>query len=138
MMDGIRVGVLRRRFAAAAGLTVVIGLWSRQLPGVPGSVGDLLWSTMVFFLVCAGWPRAGRCRSGAVALTISWVVELTQLFHPLWLDRIRGTTVGHLVLGSTFVWTDLLAYAAGVATGIVISRLLLPPIPSRQVPPLRR
>lgn len=137
-MDGIRVGALRWRFTAAAGLTLLVGLGARQLPGAPEWVGDVLWSTMVFFLVCAGWPRAGQWRCGAVALTVSWVVELTQLFHPLWLDRIRSTTVGHLVLGSTFVWTDLPAYVAGVATGIVISRLLLPPTRSRHVPPLRR
>jgi len=138
MLDGTRVGVLRWRFTAAAGVTVVVGLGSRQLPGAPEWVGDLLWSTMVFFLVRAGWPRAGRWRCGAVALTVSWLVELTQLYHPPGLNRIRGTTVGHLVLGSTFVWTDLLAYAAGVATGVVINRLLLTPIPSQQVPPLRR
>jgi len=129
--EGTRTGVLRWRFTATAGMTVVLGVASRHVPGVPDWVGDLLWSTMVFFVVSAFWPRAGRWRCGAVALTISYLVELTQLYHPLWLDRIRGATVGHLILGSTFSWTDLLAYTAGVGTGVALTWALLPWSPPR-------
>lgn len=125
-LNGTRTGVLRCWFTAAAILTVAVGLASRHVGGVPQWVGDLLWSTMVFLLVSAAWPRGGRWRCGAVALTVSWLVELTQLYHPLWLDRVRGTTVGHLVLGSTFLWTDLVAYIAGVAAGIMLTWPLLP------------
>jgi hypothetical protein len=50
--------------------------------------------------------------------------RLTQLYQAPWLNAIRGTTLGHLVLGSTFSWTDMLAYTVGVATGATIEYFL--------------
>lgn len=122
---GARAGLRRWRFAAAAALTVILGLASRQLTWVPLWVGDLLWSTMVFFLVSVCRPSGGRWRCGAVALAISYLVEASQLYHRPWLDSIRGTAAGHLVLGSAFSWTDMVAYTAGVAAGIAVARPLI-------------
>ena len=53
-------------------------------------------------------------RLALVALGIAWAVEFSQLWHPPWLDAIRATTPGHLVLGSAFGGIDLLAYAVGI------------------------
>ncbi|MET3804158.1 hypothetical protein ABIB25_001144 [Nakamurella sp. UYEF19] len=85
---------------------------------MPDRVGDLLWATMVFFVVSAWWPGAGRWRCGAAALMVSYLVELTQLYRSPWLDLLRSTTAGHLILGSTFSFTDLAAYTVGVGAGI--------------------
>lgn len=100
-------------------VTVLVGLVSRHLEWVPTWVGDLLWATTVCYLISAVMPRAARWRRGAAALAFSYLIEIYQLYHRPWLDRIRDNPVGHLVLGSTFTWTDLLAYTAGVALGIV-------------------
>ncbi len=105
----------------AAVLTVLIGLTSSQLQWVPAWVGDLLWATTVYFLISALMPHVARRRRGAAALTFSYLIELSQLYHHPWRDRIRGSTAGHLVLGSTFTWTDLAAYTAGVALGMAIT-----------------
>jgi hypothetical protein len=111
----------RWKFIAAAVATVLIGLTSRQLPWVPAWVGDMLWATTMYFLFSALTPRAARSRRGAAALTFSYLIELSQLYHRPWLDRIRDNAAGHLVLGSTFTWTDIAAYTAGVALGIAIT-----------------
>ena len=111
-------GSVRWTFIAAAAATVVIGATSRQISWVPAWVGDLLWATTVYYLISALAPHAARWKRGAAALTFSYLIELSQLYHSPWLDRVRDHTAGHLVLGSTFSWTDLLAYAAGVALGI--------------------
>jgi hypothetical protein len=50
---------------------------------------------------------------------ISLVVELSQLYHASWIDTIRSTTLGHLVLGSGFDAIDLLWYIAGVGIGVL-------------------
>ncbi|MCA9011825.1 MAG: DUF2809 domain-containing protein [Planctomycetaceae bacterium] len=37
-----------------------------------------------------------------------------------WLDSLRQTILGRLILGFGFLWSDLLCYTAGVAIGIGI------------------
>lgn len=122
MLNGLRrAGRSRWAFVAATMVTILIGLASRRLAWVPAWVGDLLWATTVYFLISVVAPHAARWQRGLAALAFSFAIEFSQLYHRPWLDDVRGSTLGHLVLGSTFVWTDLVAYAAGVALGIVIS-----------------
>lgn len=108
-------------FIAAAVVTILIGLASRRFTWVPTWVGDLLWATTVYFLISVLMPHAARWRRGLTAVIFSYLVEFSQLYHRPWLDYIRDSTLGHLALGSTFVWTDLVAYAAGVALGMAIT-----------------
>jgi hypothetical protein len=58
-----------------------------------------------------------------LALAFSAAIELSQLYHAPWIDSIRQTTLGGLVLGFGFVWSDLACYAAGVVLGILVERL---------------
>lgn len=113
-----KLAVERWGFVAAAAATVAIGLASRQIAWVPAWIGDVLWATTAYFIVSAIAPWADRWRRGAVALAFSYVIEVSQLYHQPWIDHIRQTTLGHLALGTTFTWTDLVAYTAGVALGI--------------------
>lgn len=79
--------------------------------------GDALWA-LVAFLGCGFvFPRAATWRVAAMALGFAWAVEFSQLYHAGWIDDIRRTRLGHLVLGFTFNAPDLLAYAAGIAAG---------------------
>ena len=68
-------------------------------------------------------PRIGSGRLAVAAFGIACLDELSQLFHPEWLDEAGATTLGHLVLGSRFGWRDLVAYAVGVAIGLGADRL---------------
>lgn len=112
--------VSRWWYAGATLLTIACGLGSRQWVALPSWVGDLLWATMVFFVVSILGPDLDRRSRAAIALTVSWLVELTQLVHADWIDRVRATTVGHLVLGQGFDWADLVAYAAGVGFAVLV------------------
>ena len=51
------------------------------------------------------------------ALITCCLDECSQLYHAPWIDLIRSTTLGHLVLGSGFIWGDFVAYAIGVGAG---------------------
>jgi hypothetical protein len=109
------------------GAVVVLGLGSRKYPALFPAVldqypGDALWALMVY-LGWAFWrPRASRASIGVLAFSTSCLVECSQLYQADWLNVIRATTLGYLVLGSTFVWQDILAYAAGIVVGVVIDR----------------
>ena len=39
-----------------------------------------------------------------------------------WIDNIRKTTLGGLVLGYVFSWSDLLGYAIGISVGVIIDK----------------
>jgi hypothetical protein len=100
----------------AAGL-----LWRASFMPLPPVVskygGDALWALMVFVGFGFLLPRAPTLVVALLALTFSWGVEFSQMYHAPWLDAVRATIPGRLVLGNTFNWPDLPAYAAGVALG---------------------
>lgn len=104
---------------------IALGLASRKYPFLFPAIlgkypGDALWALMVFL----GWaflrPRASTLHLATVALAISFLVEFSQLYQVPWLNAIRSTTMGHLVLGSRFSWPDLAAYVVGVAVGALL------------------
>ncbi len=110
-------------------LTIAMGLGSRRfgamLPTLVAKyAGDVLWATMVFWLLAIAWPGAARLRLGAAALTVAWAVECSQLYRAPWLDALRATAIGALVLGQGFLWSDLLCYGVGVALAVLVDGLL--------------
>ena len=46
------------------------------------------------------------------------------LYHTPWIDSIRQTTLGGLILGFGFLWSDLACYAVGVGFGVVMERVI--------------
>ena len=82
--------------------------------------GDALWALMV--LVGFGFllPRASTLMVALLALTFAWGVEFSQLYHAPWIEAIRATLPGRLVLGTTFNWPDLPAYAVAIALGALV------------------
>jgi hypothetical protein len=107
--------------------TVAAGLASRRYPGwqpdfVARYAGDTLWAAMVFWVLALVWHRGRAAVVGALALGISFADEFSQLFHAPWIDAVRATRWGALVLGQGFLWSDLWCYAAGVAIAVAIDR----------------
>lgn len=100
----------------AAGL-----LWRSGLITLPSSLskygGDALWALMVFVGFGFLLPRSSTSAVALLALAFSWGVEFSQLYHTPWLDAARATLPGRLVLGNTFNWPDLPAYALGIGIG---------------------
>lgn len=87
--------------------------------------GDALWAAMVFWLAALLLPRLRTPRLAGVALAFSYVVELSQLYRAPWIDSVRATRVGSLVLGQGFLWSDLLSYAIGVAVAAALDVVLV-------------
>jgi hypothetical protein len=116
----------RSRWRQAGWIVVVIaaGLASRSwaaavLPDfIAAHAGDTLWALMVFLMLGFAFPGARTAVLAAAAVGVSFVVEFSQLVHVEWLDRLRATRAGALVLGRGFLATDLLCYLAGVALGV--------------------
>jgi hypothetical protein len=125
----VRDGTRRLVYLLCAAAVVPFGLASRRfgalLPAfVAEYAGDTLWALMVFFGLGAVAPRASILTRAAAALAVSYVVEISQLYHAPWIDALRATTLGGLVLGFDFVWSDLVCYTVGVASGAILERLV--------------
>jgi hypothetical protein len=115
----------RGMLTAVAAVTIALGLATRRFPGAFPPVvakygGDALWAMLVYWLLAILRPRASAVRLALLALAISIADELSQLIDWHWLQVIRGTRLGALVLGQGFLWSDLVCYAVGVAAACAI------------------
>jgi hypothetical protein len=106
---------------AAAGLTA--RAIKRHHPILGDIAGDALWATMAFCLISFVWPTATLAWRVLAAIAISFAVEFSQIYHAHWIDRIRRTTSGAMILGSSFDWRDLICYVVGVTIGAVTARV---------------
>ncbi len=115
----------RSRFAFAVLLLVVLllGLASRSaaakvLPDVVRNyAGDILWALMVYLMFAVLLPKATANRVALLAMMFATSIEVSQLFHPDWLEYIRNLPGMRLVFGYSFLFSDLLCYATGIAIG---------------------
>jgi hypothetical protein len=114
--------VSRRRLVTLGliAATVALGLASRRL--LPAWVGDALYAVMVYWLVVFLRPALASLKAGLLTWALCAGVEVSQLWHPAWLDAVRATLLGRLVLGTTFVWSDLAYYALGALTAALSER----------------
>lgn len=120
-------------------IVVAVGLLLRSglVPLPSGLVkygGVALWASMIFLGLALILRRTSTTRLTIFALVISWAVEFLQLYRAPWIDAIRATRPGHLILGSTFNPPDLPAYLVGVLIGAILDRLLLNRRTSTQSP----
>ncbi len=104
---------------------VASGLGSRRLGhSLPGFVasyaGDTLWALVIFLGFGLILRRASTRTVAMLAMSFSVMIEVSQLYHAPWIDSIRHTTMGGLVLGYGFLWGDLTCYAVGVGVGVFI------------------
>lgn len=111
-------------------VVILFGLGSRRYPmPLPSFVteyaGDTLWALMVFLIIGLCWPKRSSLKVAFFALLFSYAIEISQLYHDAWIDAIRDTTLGSLVLGHVFVWSDLLCYTVGVTIGFLFELVFM-------------
>lgn len=101
-------------------LIIALGLFARKIayPFLPDLIneylGDALWASMIFFIFRFLFIKMDVKLTAIYALVFCFLIETSQLYHAGWIDVVRATTLGALVLGSGFLWSDLLAYYIGV------------------------
>lgn len=118
---------LRQRsvYAGLSALVLLLGLGSRRfadaLPQfIAAYAGDTLWALLVFVgiaFVARSWSTV---RVALIAGAFAVAIELSQLYQAPWINAIRQTTFGGLVLGFGFLWSDLICYAVGIALGVLL------------------
>ena len=123
----------RLTYLIAAVMTVLLGLASRRYTVqrttfgdeilfegfsiahfIHNYAGDALWAAMVYFGFRMIFIHCPKKRVAFMAFVFSYAIEFSQLLQYEWLNTIRRTTLGGLILGFGFLWSDLWMYAIGI------------------------
>lgn len=109
-------------YAGLIGLTLIIGLGSRKMPHLfpeflATYLGDTLWALLIFWGIGFVWPRIASKWVLIAALLFAYGIEVSQLYQADWINALRTTTIGALVLGHSFLWSDIACYSVGIGFG---------------------
>ncbi|MGG7177935.1 DUF2809 domain-containing protein [Clostridium paraputrificum] len=86
--------------------------------------GDTLWALMVYLGFGFLLNKASIQKVSIISIVFSWGIEFSQLYQGGWINQIRDTTIGGLVLGHGFLFSDLICYAVGIIIGILIESIV--------------
>ena len=115
-------------YLISVAIVMGLGLSSRKYAGylseyINTYLGDALWAVMIYLF--ASLLLNGRKPSQIALLSLSfcYLIEISQLYHAPWIDAIRNTRLGGLVLGFGFLWTDIIAYTMGIGFMLAIESI---------------
>ena len=102
---------------------MILGLLSRKINDLPKIIelysGDILWALMVFLIIAFIFNKKSTIFIISWAIILSYSIEISQLYHAAWIDAIRNTTLGGLIL-----WSDLVCYTIGIIVGAIIDIMI--------------
>lgn len=100
--------------------TIIIGLLSRYFKFIPLFIGDILWALMVFFIMRFLLINKPLKYAIIASLLFCYAIEFSQLYKAPWINDLRHTIFGKLVLGEGFLFSDLLCYTVGIGVGVLL------------------
>jgi len=115
-------------YLAIAALLTVLGLATRAYTGmlpkfIADHAGDALWAAMAYAGFRALLAERSRAWAFGAALGFSFAIEFSQLYQAEWINEIRETVLGALVLGKGFLAVDLARYFVGCAFALGMDAL---------------
>ncbi|MEC0169332.1 DUF2809 domain-containing protein [Paenibacillus graminis] len=118
-------------YSTAVLLAMIMGLGSRvfgkHLPPFAAShLGDVLWACMIYFACRVLLTRQPLSQSLLLSLCFCFGIEFSQLYQGEWINGLRATRVGGLILGKGFLWIDLLRYTVGIVFSYALDRFCRP------------
>ena len=104
-------------------IVIAFGILSRKVAQIPLITGDILYAVMMFLIIRFLLIRLNYKVAAVISLSICYGIELSQLYQAPWINHIRDTTLGALVLGHGFLWSDIVAYTAGTGICLLASQI---------------
>lgn len=106
-------------YLAVTLIIILAGLASRKygnaLPQfIATYAGDTLWAAMVYFGLRFLFPSVSILKAAAISLFFSYCIEISQLYQADWANLVRSTTLGALIFGHGFLWSDMICYTVGI------------------------
>lgn len=120
---------IRIKYLVVTMFIMIIGLLSRKYmnifpKAIAPFVGDMLWAMMVYFGLRFLIPKLKLTKTLILAIIFSFSIEISQLYQADWINNIRSTTLGGLVLGHGFLFEDLISYSLGIVIGCILDYFL--------------
>ena len=106
-------------------IVMTLGICSRAFSDVLPSfvsrhLGDALWASMVYFGCRILFLQQRLLVSVYISLIFSFTIEFSQLYQADWINGIRSTLLGALILGKGFLVIDLIRYVVGIACSCIM------------------
>lgn len=86
--------------------------------------GDVMWAVLFFQLFHLLLRRRSVLYLWTLTLLTTELIECSQLWHTPWLDQVRDTRVGGLLLGHGFLWSDVVCLVIGASAAAWALHLL--------------
>lgn len=106
-------------------LTIILGILSRKIDGIPTYFGDTLYAVMIYFGMRFIFVNRNKKIAILLALFFCYCIELQQIYRSDWIVQIRRTFIGHYVLGQGFLWSDLGFYTIGILVAYLSDSVLI-------------
>jgi len=117
----------RWQWVGLAALIVPLGLWLRFSAPIPEWLRDVSGGALYVVFWMLAWlvvnPDTPSSRLAVTVFLATCGVEFSQAVHVEWLERLRATLVGRLILGTTFRWGDFPPYGMGAMLGWLLVRV---------------
>lgn len=126
----------RISYAFTVLIIIVLGISSRKFSAhlpffIADNGGDVLWAAMVYFGFRCSLIRKSLQWALVCSITFSFLIEISQLYQAEWINEVRQTTPGALVLGRGFLMVDLVRYLFGIVVSFLADSLILKYLLSR-------
>ena len=82
---------------------------------VPSLINSLIFCLQVYNQTNLVYNMGKRVRK----MYLSEKDKNIILYHAPWIDNLRQTTLGGLVLGFGFLWSDIFCYTIGIIIGVI-------------------
>ena len=79
----------------------------------------------IFFTLGLVFRSATTRRLVITSLAITYAIEVSELYQADWINQLRSIKLIALVLGYTFLWSDLVMYTTGILIGALLERYIL-------------
>jgi len=86
--------------------------------------GDIIWAGMFLFFLRMIFLQTPLWKLALVAYALGVADEFTQLYRAPWAEAVRATTIGRLLFGAGFLWSDIGCYALGILLSFFIIWML--------------
>lgn len=113
--------------------TLAVGYFSRQNTSrgdkeegtfIHDYAGDAIWAAMIYFGFRFLFPSQSQKKTFLITLLFTYLIEISQLYQADWINTVRHTKLGGLILGFGFLWSDLLMYFFGILSALALDNLL--------------
>jgi Protein of unknown function (DUF2809) len=130
-MNARKQHTVQYRIALLVSLTLitVLGFWSKFYRGIGQELlnnslssipYEIFWILLIVFL----FPKVSPRLAAIAIFLVTSGFEVLQLWQPAWLQAIRATLPGRLLLGNSFTWSDFFFYLIGCAIGWIWVEIL--------------